>query len=154
MSGREFWENVHADADLIWLGCQEGDSPSDDCIFVGYRKQARFSVPVRSIRDHTWSEFRDVFTLKRPARIMTQVTRIVGYYALLHNFNESKKQELIDRRRGDYLVAGDGHTFDRARATARSVASPMLYRSSQLELKESVPVRTKPQLACEAVAVA
>ena len=35
---------------------------------------------------------------------MTHVTRIVGYYSQLQNWNRSKLAELRDRHKGDYSV--------------------------------------------------
>jgi len=32
------------------------------------------------------------------------VTRIVGYYSRIHNWNKSKLGELADRHRGEYIV--------------------------------------------------
>jgi hypothetical protein len=46
-----------------------------------------------------------MFTGRRGARVMTQITRIVGYYAMLHNWNRSKLAELRDRQRGEYALA-------------------------------------------------
>ena len=34
------------------------------------------------------------------------VTRIVGYYSRINNWNKSKHGELKDRHRGDYSIAG------------------------------------------------
>ncbi|MBR9675874.1 hypothetical protein GOV05_02590 [Candidatus Woesearchaeota archaeon] len=32
------------------------------------------------------------------------ITRIVGYYSIIENWNESKKAELVDRKRGSYRL--------------------------------------------------
>lgn len=32
------------------------------------------------------------------------MTRVVGYYSIIENWNEGKQAELLDRRNGDYAV--------------------------------------------------
>ena len=37
-------------------------------------------------------------------RHVSHLTRVVGYFSKVENWNESKKSELADRRQGDYKV--------------------------------------------------
>ncbi|MCX6377184.1 MAG: hypothetical protein NTU88_14335, partial [Armatimonadetes bacterium] len=39
------------------------------------------------------------------------ITRIVGYYSRINNWNNSKLGELRDRQRGDYLVKEDSNAI-------------------------------------------
>lgn len=67
-----------------------------------------FAVRPEQIADSSWEEIRAVFLGEREARMMTQVTRIVGYYAMLHNFNGSKRAEHHDRQKGSYVLPERG----------------------------------------------
>lgn len=51
-------------------------------------------------------EKQDWETIKYGIPNCTHMTRIVGYYSNVHNWNKSKLGELGDRRRGDYTVTG------------------------------------------------
>jgi len=37
---------------------------------------------------------------------LTYVTRVVGYYSTIHNWNPSKQEELKDRQKGRYCIEG------------------------------------------------
>ena len=52
-----------------------------------------------------------MLTGKREAHVMIHLTRIVGYFSRVQNWNRSKLAELRDRHRGDYAPperAGQG----------------------------------------------
>lgn len=36
------------------------------------------------------------------------MSRVVGYYSIIENWNDSKKAELIDRQKGCYKVVNNG----------------------------------------------
>jgi hypothetical protein len=62
------------------------------------------ALPMRSIAGAPWKEIEDVLCWRRSPRVMTHVTRIVGYYSMIHNWNRSKVAELHDRQRGNYAL--------------------------------------------------
>jgi hypothetical protein len=132
MDAMDFFTKVRDDDRLQWDGTNFTDNPETALVYVGCpSKRLHFSMGLKAIREHSWAELRPVLTGYRQPRIMTHMTRIVGYYANLHNFNRSKQQEVIDRRRGDYIIAGDGHVYDRKAAFADSTCLPELQRSEQ-----------------------
>jgi hypothetical protein len=105
MDGRNFFNRVHEHHELEWLGVKEGKTTSEDKVLIRFKKtDAKFAVSVAAIRDHSWDELHDVLVGKRSPRVMTHVTRIVGYYSQLQNWNRSKLAELRDRHRGDYSI--------------------------------------------------
>jgi hypothetical protein len=111
MDGRDFFSRVGEHADLEWLGCREGRSPTEDVVLIRYRRtSSNYALAVEAIRDHGWEELQGVLTGARSPRVMTHVTRIVGYYSQLQNWNRSKIAELHDRHRGDYGVPETGRT--------------------------------------------
>lgn len=105
MDGFEFFRKVSAHPELEWLGVREGRSPAEDEVFVGNKKTgAKFAFSVRAILDHPWEELEEVLLGVRPPKLMTHITRIVGYFSQLSNWNRSKLAELKDRHRGQYAV--------------------------------------------------
>ncbi len=62
------------------------------------------SIRKQDVGELQWEDTYDVLRWKRPAHIMLQMTRCVGYYSKLSNWNRSKLAELRDRHRGNYTV--------------------------------------------------
>jgi len=52
-----------------------------------------------------WPELLAVLTGKRPAVCLDLMTRVVGYYSAVSNWNKSKLGELAARRKGNYGIA-------------------------------------------------
>jgi len=106
MTGREFWNKINDHDKLNWLGCREGAKAEDDVVLiVNSSNGARFSLSVSAILEHEWDVLESVLLGNRQPRVMTHVTRIVGYFSQLQNWNRSKIAELRDRQKGDYAVS-------------------------------------------------
>jgi hypothetical protein len=58
-----------------------------------------------TVREHSWDVLEGVLAGRRRAQVMKHVTRIVGYYSSMNNWNGSKLAERRDRARGNYRVA-------------------------------------------------
>lgn len=69
-------------------------------------------LSVSAILGHPWKDLEAVLLGRRPARVMIQLTRIVGYYSRVDNWNPSKIAELDDRHRGDYALAEKTRDLD------------------------------------------
>jgi hypothetical protein len=103
MRGRDFYHAVDLHEDLEWLGSREGKTPDKDAAIIRHKPTtARFAVAVQAVRDNTWNDLLDVLTGKRSPQIMVHITRIVGYYSMVQNWNRSKIAELDDRHKGEY----------------------------------------------------
>lgn len=110
MLGRDFFHAVDLHDDLEWLGGNIGETPADDQVLVRHLKtKSIFSVAVSALADHSWDELFSVLTGARRPRVMTHITRIVGYYSQLQNWNKSKLAELRDRHKGSYGVPDEIH---------------------------------------------
>jgi hypothetical protein len=119
MQPREFYNRIAEHPHLTWLGCKEGATPAEDQVLIGFDghgswQPSKFAVTIAALNDHSWSELEAVLTSQRSPRIMTHITRIVGYYSQLQNWNASKLAELRDRQNGNYgvpeaQVEGDGN---------------------------------------------
>ncbi len=102
MDGRVFFDRVVAHDDIEWLGV----NPASDEVHVGHgRTGTSFALPVETILSREWDELEAVLTGRRQARVLTHLTRIVGYFSQVHNWNRSKHAELRDRQSGSYVVA-------------------------------------------------
>lgn len=114
VDGREFWQRIESDPELHNAGILEADSPEDDAIDIVYtppdapRCRLRWRVSISSILHSNWTILREVFAGKRDPRILKRISRIVGYYGYLHNWNRSKLAELRDRHKGSYALPESG----------------------------------------------
>ncbi len=63
-----------------------------------------WEVDPKSVFDNGWDRLERVLTCQEDPRILTKMTRIVGYISVLTNWNRSKLMELRDRHGGSYGV--------------------------------------------------
>ena len=103
MNGRDFYDQINDNEDFEWIGVP--NIPDTTEVLIRYKpRDAKFALDVAAIKEHSWDVLRDVLTLQRDPVIMEKVTRIVGYYSMLQNWNKSKIAELNDRHKGDYTL--------------------------------------------------
>jgi len=96
----EFYEAVEADLELIGYDLVMAEDPHDDFMVVEDRLGAKTSIKVPVILELEWKELKDLITGKRPINPLDVVTRIVGYFSRVSNWNKSKIGELKDRKQG------------------------------------------------------
>lgn len=106
---------------------RDGKTPTEDAALIGvHATSAKFAVATSAIRENSWPDLEAVFTGQRSPRVMVQITRIVGYYSQLHNWNRSKLAELRDRHKGDYVLGepeneeGDGCVKEEPKAEVKT----------------------------------
>ena len=117
MNGRELYDHLQKHKLLDYLGAFEATQPIRDelGVIVVAALPDRFrihdkchdvvrDIPMTDVSNHQWDELESVLTGKRRGKIMRGITRVVGYYAQVRNFNRSKVAELVDRGNGDYAV--------------------------------------------------
>jgi ribonucleoside-triphosphate reductase len=61
------------------------------------------------------NEFISVITNERDSIVLHGITRIVGYYSRVNNWNKSKIGELRDRQQKNYALGGQTPEYDEAR---------------------------------------
>lgn len=80
----------------------KGEHEGKDGYFIRSKEfDTKVHLTAEAIAGNDWS------TLKRgivQGKDVYHVTRVVGYYSRVHNWNKSKLGELADRRSGDYIV--------------------------------------------------
>ncbi len=103
MDGQAFSDLVRAHPDLEMVSVDAGEAA------VYLRRPSTglcFRLALRAVLDYEWDELHAVFSGNRMPGVLTHMTRIVGYYSRIENWNKSKHSELADRRKGDYSLAG------------------------------------------------
>ena len=110
MTGREFFDAVRDTAELTWIGIQKGGPGEEDCVVIQSRKlqDARRAVPVSEIK-RCAEQVLDCLMGRRMFSCLIHMTRIVGYYSRVNNWNKSKLAELKDRQKGQYAPEGASH---------------------------------------------
>lgn len=100
----------HADC-LAAIRNEEGlalEYQSESGLIVWGRNLAGFrcawAIPRDALEGASWQQLRGVLVGEREAKIMRHVTRVVGYWSNIRNWNRSKRRELRDRHKGDYAV--------------------------------------------------
>ena len=101
----EFFWQVECDERLRGIDLRKGDSPQADVVVIedlktGYKTS--FAVPV--ILESSWDDLRAMATGEKDINPLYHVSRIVGYFSRIENWNKSKLGELRDRRAGDYSI--------------------------------------------------
>jgi len=61
-------------------------------------------VPLYTLLDVEWDELRPILIGEREPEALAHMTRVVGYFSRVDNWNKSKIGELHDRHSGDYAV--------------------------------------------------
>ena len=62
------------------------------------------SLPMESVTALEWDTIVAILTGKREPQALTQMSRCVGYFSRISNWNPSKIGELKDRQKGNYAV--------------------------------------------------
>jgi len=101
----DFFWRVESDERLRGIDITTGDDPELDAITVediktGYK--TTFRVPV--VLELEWEKLRAIATGEERIDPLYHISRIVGYYSRIENWNRSKLGELADRRAGRYAI--------------------------------------------------
>jgi len=101
----DFWDHVEADEALEGVGI-DGMQTDRPGVIVKHRATGLTTrLPVEAIEKIEWSVIEDVLKGIREPLALQHMTRVVGYYSRVENWNKSKVGELHDRHRGNYAVA-------------------------------------------------
>lgn len=104
MEGQAFSELVRAHPDL---GLVSVDADEEAVYLKRPSTGLCFRLTLRAILEHEWEELAAVFTHRRAPNVLSHISRVVGYYSRIENWNKSKHSELADRRKGDYFISDE-----------------------------------------------
>ena len=62
-------------------------------------------IPCEAVEKADWQLLEDVVMCKRDPKVLYHLTRVVGYYSRVENWNKSKIGELKDRQKGNYEIS-------------------------------------------------
>ena len=93
----DFQERIERHPDLKIVGYK------DFKVYVEYKGHFS-SVSTTCIEENLWTDLEDVLIGRREPECLYHMSRVVGYFSRIENWNSSKQGELKDRHKGDYNV--------------------------------------------------
>lgn len=101
-----FYDMVEAHADLAGVGIDVCSDERKAVVVKHTPSGMETRVPVDVIEESEWAPLEAILTGKREPQVLQHMTRVVGYFSRVENWNKSKVGELRDRHKGDYSIAG------------------------------------------------
>ncbi len=103
----DFYDMVERHPELQGLGVDSTCENRQPGVVVKYTRSGLTTrIPVAAVEAVEWGILEDVLTGKREPQVLQHMTRVVGYFSRVENWNKSKVGELKDRQKGNYAVAG------------------------------------------------
>jgi len=84
----------------------------DEVLVVHVDSGIKHALTIAAVLETPWHELEAVMTGKRTPKVMIHLTRIVGYYSRVQNWNRSKLAELAARQRAAKHYAPPGGERD------------------------------------------
>jgi hypothetical protein len=106
MHMEEFYERIEAHSDLEGVGIRQCGEKQPEAIVRHVASGLLTSIPVAVVETADWKMLEDVLIGRRESQVLQHMTRVVGYFSRVENWNKSKIGELKDRHKGDYAIAG------------------------------------------------
>lgn len=99
MQMSDFYDNVEAHTEL------RGIEITDKNVIVEHSNSGMIvNMPVEFIEGSDWDLIRALLVGERQPNALQHITRVVGYFSRLANWNSSKIAEHRDRKKGTYGV--------------------------------------------------
>ena len=103
MDFKQFSKQIESSKDLVGVGMQLNEDNSLKSAIVKHEPTGlEVKLPAEAIAKSEWDTLHDVMIGKREPAVLQHMTRVVGYYSKIENWNPSKIGELEDRQKGDY----------------------------------------------------
>ena len=107
MEMTRFYDMIEQHPELQGLGVDAGCADRQPGVIIKYTKNGLMTrIPVAAVEAVEWGILEDVLTGKREPQVLQHMTRVVGYFSRVENWNKSKIGELKDRQKGNYGIAG------------------------------------------------
>lgn len=100
-----FFNHVNEAEDLEGLGIDRYQGEQTGFEILHIPTHLVTYVASTTVEKLDWPQLHAVFTGHREPKVLKHMTRVVGYYSQVGNWNVSKVGELKDRQRGVYTVA-------------------------------------------------
>ena len=103
----DFFDKVEKHPELEGVGIDNECKDRNPGVIVKYTKTGLMTrIPTAAVECADWDVLEDVLVGKREPQVLQHMTRVVGYFSRVENWNKSKVGELKDRQKGDYSIAG------------------------------------------------
>ena len=99
----DFFNNVENDTELAGISV---DNESKSLVVEHLPTKLCTVLPVLAVEQADWSLIRDILVGNREPTVLYHMTRIVGYYSRVENWNRSKLGEMKARIKGHYSLEG------------------------------------------------
>jgi hypothetical protein len=97
MKINEFYDAVEADDLLRGIGADE------DNVYIGCdSKNLATRIGMGMVEELDWETLRAIIIGDREPVVLSHLSRVVGYFSRIDNWNRSKLGELKDRHKGSY----------------------------------------------------
>ena len=101
-----FFDAVENHADLQGVSISNNQADGECLLAVEHLPSKLVTqLPAGAVEASEWDVLEDVLVGNREPQILYHMTRVVGYYSRVENWNQSKVGELTDRHAGNYCVA-------------------------------------------------
>ena len=102
-----FYEKVENHAELCGVGVDHSCKDHQAGVIVKHTKTGLMTrIPTAAVEAADWDILEEVLVGKREPQVLQHMTRVVGYFSRVENWNKSKVGELKDRQKGSYAIAG------------------------------------------------
>lgn len=100
----DFFDSVEAHPELAGEGLDQPEKKTPGCIVRHIKSGLSTRLPLEAIEKGEWNIIEEVLTCKREPVALQCMTRVVGYFSRIDNWNKSKLGELKDRQSGTYSL--------------------------------------------------
>jgi hypothetical protein len=102
----DFFESIEAHPTLEGVGFESAHCGADPTVVVRYVPTGLLTrIGLEALGRNAWPELEAVLTGVREPSVLYHMSRVVGYFSRIENWNVSKIGELHDRQRGNYAIA-------------------------------------------------
>lgn len=102
----QFFDQVEAHPELTGIGIDTECPERKPGVIVRHDANGLMTrIPVAAIEAAEWDILEQVLTGRREPQVLQHMTRVVGYFSRVENWNKSKVGELKDRHKGNYAIA-------------------------------------------------
>lgn len=100
----EFYQKVEENPDMRGVGFHKEENEYVAVVYSGKVKGSSLHIPFSTITNTPWETMEEIILGQREPSVLHHMTRVVGYFSRVENWNASKLGELKDRQKGDYSI--------------------------------------------------
>jgi len=111
MDLKDFYSQVEAHPDMQGLDLEadpEGQGEGPAALVLHKPSGSKYRIGLAAVEKESWETLEAIITGRREAHVLDHMTRVVGYYSRVRNWNRSKLGELRDRQAGRYSLGPAG----------------------------------------------